>query len=476
MKHIGAVLTTSFALLASQAHAQVTFEYIFDSGYPLAVSHDGSVIAGNDLDYTSFRWTEETGMVSLGRPQLVGGGGTPAISADGTRIAYGIGSLDGSYTTPGLWTLGSGWQELMPPTPPDGGTVDGSYGNVWSLSGDGSTVVGLYWRPGVGKRAHASKWTQATGVVDLGGCASGQASRANGANNDASVIVGWVETGTGPWRPAAWVDGSLVLLTNYQEVGGIPVGSGEARATSPNGDIIVGFARDQASNRSVAAMWTRTNGVFGPVQVLGYVDGTEPGGLGKNIAHAVTADGSRVVGYCTFDGSPFSTTGFIWTASTGVIDINQWLGSNGVIVPADFMIESLNAMTPDGGQIFGYGQLLVPPYTRRAFRITAPSVTDVTPSRIVDIALSAPYPNPSHAATQLEFALPSAASVDLSVFDTAGRRVATLMRGEVPVGTRSVTWDGRGADGRPVAAGVYFARLNTPHGSVVQRIARLPIR
>jgi hypothetical protein len=57
MKHIGAVLTTSFALLASQAHAQVTFEYIFDSGYPLAVSHDGSVIAGNDLDYTSFRWT-----------------------------------------------------------------------------------------------------------------------------------------------------------------------------------------------------------------------------------------------------------------------------------------------------------------------------------------------------------------------------------------------------------------------------------
>ena len=475
-KHIGAVLATGLALLASPARAQVTFEYIFDGGYPLAVSDDGSVIAGNDLSFTSFRWTEATGMVSLGRRQMVGGGGKPGMSADGTRIAYGIGSLDSSYTTQGLWTLGSGWQELMPPAPPDGGTQDGTYGSAWNLSGDGNTVVGLYNRPGVGKRAHASKWTQATGVVDLGGCTSGQASRANGVNHDASVIVGWVEMPQGYWRPAAWVDGSLVLLTDVYEVPGIPVGVGEGRATSPSGDIIVGFARDEASNQRAAAMWTRTNGVFGPVQILGWVDGSEPGGYGINIPYAVSAHGKIVVGYCSFDGSPFSTTGFVWTASTGVIDVNQWLANNGILVDPNFTIQSLTAMTPDGVQIFGYGQMLVPPYTRRAFRITAPNMTDVAPSRIVGIALSPPQPNPSSSATQIAFALASAARVDLSVFDAAGRRVATLMQGEVPMGSRSVTWDGRGTDGLPVAAGVYFARLNTPHGSAVQRIARLPLR
>jgi hypothetical protein len=177
MKKVVAVLAAGLSLLASQADAAVTFDFIFDGGAPISVSSNGSVVVGNDGSYTSFRWTQATGLVSLGRPQTGGGGGVPGVSADGTRVGYGIGSLDGTYRTQGRWTLGSGWQELMPPAPPDGGTVDGSFGSAYDISGDGNTVVGLYWRPGQGNRAHASKWTQATGVVDLGGTTTGQASR-----------------------------------------------------------------------------------------------------------------------------------------------------------------------------------------------------------------------------------------------------------------------------------------------------------
>src|SRR5262245_48627026 len=473
MKHAVAVLATGLALLAVPARAAVTLDYIFDGGYPLSVSNDGTVIAGNDLQYTSFRWTQATGMVSLGRPQIVGGGGTPAISGDGTRIGYGIGSPDSSYTTQGLWTLGSGWQELMPPPPPDGGTQDGTYGSAYDISGDGNTVVGLYCRPGPGNRAHASKWTQATGVVDLGGCVTNQASRANGVNHDASVIVGWVETPTGPWRPAAWVNGSLVLLTNYHEAGGIPIGHGEGRATSPSGNIIVGFARDSASNQRAATMWKRTNGVFGPPQILGWVDGTEPA-YGINLPHAVSSDGRIVIGYCSFDGSPFGTTGFVWTAATGVVDVNVWLANNGVLVDPNFTIQNLTAMTPDGTKIFGYGQMLVAPYTRRAFRINAQDVAAAPPTAAAPrVQLSAPRPNPSSAATRLEFSLPEAASVDLSVFDASGRRVATVLSGELPAGPRTATWDGRDSNGRTVSAGLYFARLTTPLGSAERRIARV---
>ena len=91
MKKAVVVLATGITLLASAANAAVTFDFIFDGGYPLAVSSNGAVIAGNDLDYTSFRWTQATGLVSLGRPQTGGGAGVPGISADGTRIAYSIG-------------------------------------------------------------------------------------------------------------------------------------------------------------------------------------------------------------------------------------------------------------------------------------------------------------------------------------------------------------------------------------------------
>jgi hypothetical protein len=472
MKRAVAVLVTGFALLATQAHAAVTFQFIFDDGAPCAVSYDGNVVTGTTTSgtLTAFRWTQATGLVSLGRPMLVGGAGLPGISADGTRIAFGIGSLDGSYSTQGLWTLGSGWQELGP-MPSDGGNIDGSLGSVWGLSGDGNVPVGLYWRAGKGNRAHASKWRQATGVVDLGGTVTGQSSRANGVNNTGSVIVGWVETPQGPWRPAAWADGSLVLLTNYDPL--TLEGSGEARTASPNGDIIVGYSHDPVSNQRAAAMWKRTNGVYGPTQILGWVDGSEPSN-GINIAHAVSSDGRIAAGYCSFDGTPFNPTAFVWTPGTGVVEVNQFLADNGVLVDPNFTIQNLTCMTPDGVQIFGYGQMLTPPYTHRAFRITVPGPVAAAPAASVAlIELSAPSPNPSSSATRMELALPAAASVDLAVYDAAGRRVASLVHTDLPAGRRSVTWDGRGSDGGRVAAGLYFARLITPQGSATRRIVRM---
>jgi hypothetical protein len=472
MKRAVAVLATGFVLLATQAHAAVTFQFIFDGGAPVAVSSDGNVVTGTTggSTFTAFRWTQATGLVSLGRPMLVGGGGLPGISADGTRIAFGIGSLDGSYSTQGLWTLGSGWQELGP-MPSDGGNIDGSLGSVWGLSGDGNVPVGLYWRSGVGNRAHASKWRQASGVVDLGGTVTGQSSRANGVNYTGSVICGWVETPQGPWRPAAWVGGSLVLLSNYDPL--TIAGSGEARSTSPDGDIIVGYSSDPVSHQRAASMWKRTNGVYGPTQILGWVDGSEPSN-GINIAHAVSSDGRIAVGYCSFDGTPFNPIGLVWTASTGVVDVNQFLADSGVLVDPNFTIQNLTCMTPDGVQLFGYGQMLTPPYTQRAFRITVPGpVAGAPAATVARVELSSPSPNPSAAATRMELALPAAASVDLSVYDAAGRRVASLLHTDLPAGRRSVTWDGRESRGGRVAAGLYFARLITPQGSAMQRIVRM---
>jgi hypothetical protein len=63
-------------------------------------------------------------------------------------------------------------------------------------------------------------------------------------------------------------------------------------------------------------------------------------------------------------------------------------------------------------------------------------------------------PNPFGAATVVRFDLDRPASVDLSVFDVRGRRVAVIERGWRDAGTRTVPW---AADG--LAAGVYFLRL-----------------
>jgi flagellar hook assembly protein FlgD len=73
----------------------------------------------------------------------------------------------------------------------------------------------------------------------------------------------------------------------------------------------------------------------------------------------------------------------------------------------------------------------------------------------------------------MELRLPVAASVDLSVYDASGRRVATLMHSELPAGRSVVTWDGREKSGRTAPAGLYFAHLVTPHGSALRRIVRV---
>ncbi len=68
-------------------------------------------------------------------------------------------------------------------------------------------------------------------------------------------------------------------------------------------------------------------------------------------------------------------------------------------------------------------------------------------------------PNPTSGGGTLRFRLPSAARVELSLFDLAGRRIARLVSGTLEGGEHSVAWPRTDEHGRRVAAGVYLARL-----------------
>jgi len=79
-------------------------------------------------------------------------------------------------------------------------------------------------------------------------------------------------------------------------------------------------------------------------------------------------------------------------------------------------------------------------------------------------------PNPFNPATTIAFALPAAAEVELAVFTVDGRRVATLLRDNLPAGAHQATWDGRDTSGRPVASGAYFYRLTADGRDQVKRM------
>ncbi|MBN1162968.1 MAG: T9SS type A sorting domain-containing protein, partial [Candidatus Krumholzibacteriota bacterium] len=69
------------------------------------------------------------------------------------------------------------------------------------------------------------------------------------------------------------------------------------------------------------------------------------------------------------------------------------------------------------------------------------------------------YPNPFNPTTTIAFILEEAGPVDLDIYDAAGRRIKTLVRGWKTGGRHQVVWNGTDQSSRTVSAGVYFARM-----------------
>ena len=71
------------------------------------------------------------------------------------------------------------------------------------------------------------------------------------------------------------------------------------------------------------------------------------------------------------------------------------------------------------------------------------------------------YPNPFNPTTEISFGVPKDEKVTLAVYDLLGRRVATLVNGEIGAGFHTVTWDAS-----RLASGVYIYRITA--GNYVQ--------
>ncbi|RPJ41486.1 MAG: carbohydrate-binding protein, partial [Candidatus Latescibacterota bacterium] len=80
-------------------------------------------------------------------------------------------------------------------------------------------------------------------------------------------------------------------------------------------------------------------------------------------------------------------------------------------------------------------------------------------------------PNPFNPSTTIAYDLPERATVDLVVYDLAGRVVRTLVAGEsIAAGRHEVVWNGRDDAGRDAASGVYFCRLSASGHTETRRI------
>ncbi|NNE44200.1 MAG: T9SS type A sorting domain-containing protein, partial [Gemmatimonadetes bacterium] len=78
-------------------------------------------------------------------------------------------------------------------------------------------------------------------------------------------------------------------------------------------------------------------------------------------------------------------------------------------------------------------------------------------------------PNPFVGATTVRYTLSADRNVSLGVYNVTGRLVRTLVDGRMSAGRNAVAWDGRDAQGRRLASGIYFFRLNDGERTVTRK-------
>lgn len=325
------------------------------SGSVQALSQSGSVATGFVAVQPAhpgagFRWTpaggrEDWGLLP-GMPQYSPGYG---LSSTGDTI---VGWM-------GTWTERRAYRRIGSGPLQDLGMLPGEVrSEARGVSGDGSIVVGFSEHTqGPFALGQAFRWTESSGMVGLGHLHAGSIrSDAYGVSRDGSTIVGRSVSNTLAAEAFCWTaTGGMQALPNLP---GATVFTAEGNAVSSDGSVIVGQG-GAPSGRSHATYWT-----LGGVQDLGVLPGTL-----DSVAWATSDDGAIVGGTSTI-GSSFSA--FVWTPSTGMLDLGAFLSTYGLVTPIGYRLEEVTAISGDGLTFGGLARNLVT-NDREGFVATIPA-------------------------------------------------------------------------------------------------------
>ena len=437
------LIALPLAFGATQPQA-APFQIIGPTGAEVrAVSEDGTTIVGT-ASSIGFRWSEANGFQAIpGTREAVG------VSADGSTIAVTV--IDGGLEKAGVWTEATGVQLIDPV--PDSAACDAFFGASYDVS-DGAVVVGQAWVTAC--KTHAFRWDAGGGSVDLGTSVVGRSSTATGVSGDGQRVVGWQDAESGYRQGARW-DG-LTQTLFWDIAAGVDVMVGMARAATYDGSVVVG--RGAADGGA----WRWTGGDY--VESIGAL----PGFSGNTFAWDISEDGGVIVGGGLLGPA---RDAFIWTEILGILKLDNYLVSIGVLDAVGLDLGLATGISADGTVIVGSG--FTPSFEIFSWRIDlGDALSSAGPNSLERrFAIRSCSPNPFANSTEIAYSTTEARNLSIIVYDVSGRAVRSVLHGRIPAGDHAVVWDGRGDDGRSVAAGTYLVRVHDGARSQTQRVTLL---
>jgi probable HAF family extracellular repeat protein len=412
------------------------------------VSADGSVVIGygtTNSGQQSFRWTQNTGMVSLGN---VADGSLKSnwannISDDGAVI---VGSGDPGSGWNGYmgfrWIASSGMEKF--------GSLNGSTRyEAFSVSADGSVIVG-----DGGLQAFRA---EQSGTIEGLGVLPGRArSRAVDVSADGSVVVGSSYT-------VAWEQEQAFRWTRNEGIIGLGFLPGSnysfPNAVSPDGLVIVGTS--SSTSGYPAFRWTKAGGMVN----IGYLPG-------RTTAHPfdVSYNGKIIVGG-SFNG-PTDSRAFIWDSTHGIRDLQNVLQSEYGLNLTGWVLNTAFGISHDGNVIVGYGKNTSG--QMEAFRVVLDTrLTDVNKNESSipnNFLLNQNYPNPFNPSTVISYQLAAGNNVRLKIYDTLGREIKSLVDSFQNAGEHSLIWNATDNSNNHVSSGIYFYKMESNGMSFLKKM------
>jgi probable HAF family extracellular repeat protein len=328
---LAAVLALMGSVEAAEPKGKPVLIELPTEALPADLGANGFVVVGSFYSGGAFTWMPTHNVAPIGGEQAT------AVSKDGKSIAGNLIDAAG-HEVAAIWEGGRQWRTL-PTLVPNAQSCDRYLTSVFGGNDDGSVLVGLGWNGC--KIAHAFRWEESTGMVDLG-TGNVTSSRANDVSGDGRVVIGWVEHSTGFRMGAKWVDRAQEMIRG-------PYGMvGEAFGTNRDGSFIVGSGCDPIKGGGWA--WTQASGVqcFFVERPLRIPD------LPYQTLMLTTSEDGRVIGgafsfgldaesLIWFDGKPFFLQDYL--RANGLPDAFRGWVNTGFV----------QAVSPDGRTIVGYG-------------------------------------------------------------------------------------------------------------------------
>ena len=163
--------------------------------------------------------------------------------------------------------------------------------------------------------------------------------------------------------------------------------------------------------------------------------------------------------------------GVVFSADPGTVDGASFSGNGqGLVGEGEFATLHFRVVAA-GDPKFGFAKVDARDRNNQSLPVSS-GVLAVAPKTFVT-AFAPAMPNPFARTTQFQFSLASAGRAELEVFSVDGRRVRTLASGLREAGEYHIEWSGSDDSGRPLAAGVYYARLVTAHGRFTRVVTYL---